>query len=283
MTLPRIEEVPMEEDQQCQRENPSSDPDALFAHLAGKTHIHICTPCYGCRMRQEFFGSIMQLQGLASRFGVGLSVDFIGNESLITRGRNILAAKFMKGPGTHLLFIDADIAFDPMTVFRLAAFGKDIVTAIYPKKHIDWDLVKSKRLGGDKEPIHASGLDYNINIMGQTATSENNFIKVLDSATGFMMISRAALERMNEHYKDSLYCVNDVTSSRGMVPDYVALFDTMICPTTRRYLSEDYAFCRRAQGVGLEIWADIASPLAHIGTQQLQGDIMQRFQLTYKA
>lgn len=276
MSLPIIEELVEFE------EEPAPSP-ALISQVKHKkkVHIHLCTPCYGCKMRREFFASVMQLQGLASERGVGLSVDFIGNESLITRGRNILAAKFLKGPGTHLLFVDADIAFDPSTVMRLAEFDKDVATAVYPKKHIDWNAVKAKTLAGDKEPLQAMGLDYNINIQGNKATVENSFIKVLDSATGFMMISRETLEKMNAHYKESLFCVNDVTSSRDQVPEYVALFDCMICPETRRYLSEDYAFCRRAQALGIEIWADINSPLVHIGTHQLNGDIMQRFVLQY--
>ena len=286
---PTVSIVEIDSDAPKKKTNPTTNVqpsfnDVLdqFRVLSGKAHIHICTPCYGCKMRKEFLLSLMQLQGLAGRIGVGVSIDFIGNESLITRGRNILAAKFLKGAGTHLLFIDADIAFDPLTVFRLAAFDKDIVTAVYPKKFIEWELVKAKVRANDSEPVQAMGLDYNINIAGSTAQVTNNFIKVLDSATGFMMITKDALQKVVDHNKDTLSCINDVTSSRDFVPGYVAVFDTMICPETKRYLSEDYAFCRRAQMVGLEIWADIASPLAHIGAQQLHGDVMQRYELAYK-
>lgn len=247
-----------------------------------KAHIHVCVPCYNCVMRKEFFSSLMQLQAVAIRHAVALSVEFMGNESLIPRGRNILVAKFLKGPGTHLLFIDADIAFEAETVFRLLRFDKDIVTAIYPKKNIDWTAIHAKLTKGDTEPLHSMGLDFNINIAGKEAkVVEGQFIKVLDSATGFMMISRNALERMVDHYKPSLSCVNDISNTKQAIPEYVALFDTMICPDTRRYLSEDYAFCRRAQALDIDIWADIASPLAHIGSKTLVGDISQRFQMVY--
>lgn len=250
-----------------------------YASLSGKVHIHVCVPCYSCLMRKEFFLSLMQLQASATRYGVALSMDFMGNESLITRGRNILAAKFLKSSATHLLFIDADIAFHADTVFKLAAFDRDVVTAVYPKKHIDWQAIRSKLQtpGGTQEKVHAMGLDYNINVVTKEANVVGgSFIKVLDSATGFFMIKREALQRVVDHYRDSLSCVNDITNSKDVVPEYVAVFDTMICPDTKRYLSEDYAFCRRAQAVDIDIWADITSPLAHIGSKHLAGDITQR-------
>lgn len=252
-----------------------------FSRLSGKVHLHVCTPCYGCKMRKEFLASLLALQALSMNKGIQMSVEFMGNESLIPRGRNILAANFLRGPGTHLLFIDADIVFDPATALRLAALDKDIATALYPKKSIDWDMVKRKRVAGDPEDVRSSGVDLNINLKGGHATVENGFARVLDAATGFMMLSRSALEKLNAAYADTLTCSNDLYPSRLAIPEYVAIFDCMICPETKRYLSEDYAVCRRAQAIGLDIWACVCSGLTHMGTRQARGDIMQRFQLRY--
>ena len=63
--------------------------------------------------------------------------------------------------------------------------------------------------------------------------------------------------------------------------EYVALFDCMIDKDTKRYLSEDYSFVRRAQQLGHEIWADIASPLCHVGNYMFEGDLRQRFSMVY--
>lgn len=258
-------------------------PANPYSSLAGKVHLHICVPCFGCRMRKEFLLSLLALQSMSPKFGIGLSIDTIGNESLITRGRNVLAAKFLKGPGTHLLFIDSDIAFDPVTVLRLAAVDKDIATAVYPKKYIDWNAVQQKLREGSSEPVEAMGLDYNINIQGNNAAIENGFIRVIDAATGFMLIKRDALQKVVDMYADTLTCTNDVTSTRGVIPTYVAVFETMICPNSNRYLSEDFAFCRRAQAAGLEVWADIESPLVHVGNSEIHGEPLQRFRLAYVA
>jgi len=241
-----------------------------------KGKLYVATPCYGCQMSLAFLSSVLNLQAACAMRGYECAIDFLGNESLVERARNILVARFLKSDATHLLFVDADIGFRPESVFRLVESDKDVVTAVYPKKAMDWEQVKAKLAAGDKEPVHQMGLDFNINIANQRESVEaGGFVRVLDSATGFMLIKRGVLERMSEHYRDELYCVNDIIGQP--IKDYVALFACMIDDGSRRYLSEDYSFCRRWQKMGGEIWADLASPLAHIGTNIFHGDIRQRF------
>ena len=245
--------------------------------------IYVATPCYGCLLNIGYLQSLLALQTACLQRGVSCFVDFIGNESLVQRARNILAARFLQSTAgsTHLLFIDADIAFDPATVFRLLDFDKDVVTAIYPKKNLDWAGVEDAIAKGRPNP-RSSGLDFNINIAGSKVDVTGGFAKVLDSATGFMMIKRAALNAVADRYKDTLNCVNDIQGGGdNRVERYVAVFDCMIDPDSRRYLSEDYAFCRRWQQMGGEIWADVATPLCHIGNYPYDGDIRQRQTITF--
>lgn len=245
--------------------------------------VFLAVPCYGCSMSAVFLTCLLRLQAELAKKGIELLVDLIGNESLVPRARNILAARFLQSQATHLLFIDADIGFHPDTVTRLLAADKDVASAVYPKKAYNWSIIEGKLRENCSEPVHMMGLDYNMNLEGNTATAENGFVRVLDAATGFMLIKRHVLERMNEMYAGSLACVNDLPGldSPGYVKEYVALFDCMIDPDTRRYLSEDFAFVRRAQQAGFEIWADIASPLCHVGTYVYMGDLRQRFSLVY--
>lgn len=226
-------------------------------------------------MTVPYLASLLSLQATCAQRGVSLLIDFIGNESLVERARNVLTARFLETDATHLLFVDADIAFHPNTALRLLDADKDIATAVYPKKGFEWEKVRQKLAAGDKEPVHSMGLDYNINIASSSeAIASNGFVKVLDSATGFMMIKRDVIERMYEHYREELYCVNDIPGQT--VKDYVALFACMIDPPTRRFLSEDYSFCRRYQRLGGDIWADMTTSLAHLGTCMYHGDMRHR-------
>jgi hypothetical protein len=246
--------------------------------------LHVATPCYDCKMTARYATSIIHLQAQCMQNGIGISMEFLGNESLITRARNVLLGRFLLGEATHLLFIDADIGFDPVSVFRLLAFDRQnvITTGIYPKKNLDWKRVaESSRNGNTNEPLMSRGLDYNINYTGDKTVPEivlNGFVPVLDAATGFFLISRGLLEKMVDFYRPTLECVNDIQNSMSTLPKYVALFDCLIDEDTRRYLSEDYAFVRRAQkAFGTEIWADTLLPLSHTGSLLFHGDISQRF------
>ena len=101
----------------------------------------------------------------------------------------------------------------------------------------------------------------------------NGFVEVLDGPTGFMMISRVALTKMHEHYPE-LNCKND--HQNRDFDEYCAVFDCMIDPDSKRYLSEDYAFCRRWQQMGGKIYADCNTTLGHVGNLPFSGCLNDR-------
>ena len=239
-----------------------------------KPHIFLGIPCYACMMCHSFAASLISLQALCAQRGIQIYMDFVGNESLIERARNILVKRFLSNPSfTHMMFIDADIGFNPTSVIRLLEFDKDVTSAVYPKKSINWELVKNKVAQGSPEDIRQMGLDFNINILTNDPPV-NGFVKVLDVATGFLMMKREMLEKMYEHYKEELFAVNDIQGQN--VDNYIAIFACSIDKTTKRFLSEDYAFCRRYQEMGGEVWADISTPLSHTGTHVYSGNILER-------
>ena len=55
------------------------------------------------------------------------------------------------------------------------------------------------------------------------------------------------------------------------------LFDCIIDPESRRYLSEDYTFCRRWQDMGGDVWLDPRTALNHIGHYTFRGNIRKLF------
>lgn len=253
-----------------QQRGPSTAP-------APRAKIFLATPCYGCQLTVSFAASLVGLQAEAARRGVEVRMEFIGNESLVERARNILTAKFMQTDCTHLLFVDADIGFDPRAVFRLLDFDRDVTSAVYPKKAIDWGMVRRKLLANEPEDVRQMGLDFNINCTSPDMPV-NGFIEVLDTATGFMLIKRDVVRRMYDRYRDELFAVNDLQGHD--VKDYVAIFACMIDPDTKRFLSEDYAMCRRWQAMGGTIHACLATPLGHTGTYHFNGDIRHRLATT---
>tara|TARA_X000001388_G_C2227097_1_gene121553 strand:- start:11 stop:793 length:783 start_codon:yes stop_codon:yes gene_type:complete len=249
--------------------------------------IFIGTPCYGGMITADYFKSCMQLVSLASSEKIELQFGTIGNESLITRARNTLVQLFMDGDYTHLLFIDADLAFNPKSVKRMLEYDKDVVTGIYPRKTIDWIKVK-KRLKEKpdmpEDELLAASLQYNLNVKNpDKILLDKGFIEVLDGPTGFMMIKRQVFERMARVYPhlkftpdQHLNQSHDTEFNYHNTSDWnYAFFDTMI--ESGRYLSEDYAFCRLWQNMGGKIYADIMSGMTHYGNYAFRGNVGTQF------
>ena len=227
------------------------------------TKLYIATPAYGCFVCNKYLSSLLMLRVVCARHGISTAVKLLGNESLITRARNVIVAEFLRSDCTHLLFIDADINFSAESVIGMLEADKDVICGIYSKKAYNWDKLTAPNRDS-REPLSQVMLDFNINVVRETPVEKNRFVRVLDGATGFMLIKKEVLVSMYEKFPE-LRCVNDVPSSREEIPAYVAIFETMI-DTDGRYLSEDYAFCRRYQSMGGSIWCDLDCVLGHIGT-----------------
>ena len=240
-------------------------------------HIFLSTPCYGGLCLESYAGGILMLQRLCIEKDYKLFIDTTENESLVQRARNMSVARFMANPAfTHYMSIDADIHFDPQAVINLIESGLEFAVAVYPKKCIMWEQGKKGILENDDRPMDllTSALVANMGTTGKIKIKDG-FIKVLDGPTGFMMFEKSVTEKMYKEYKDTLYCVNDHHDST--IKDYIAVFDCMIDPDSKRYLSEDYAFCRRWQQIGGEIYADVRTTLGHVGNLSFTASMEERF------
>lgn len=249
--------------------------------------IFIGTPCYGGMISVNYFKSCIRLMTEAAKHNAQLQFGTIGNESLVTRARNTLVQLFMddKDHYTHLMFIDADIAFNPKTIFRMLEYDKEIITGVYPRKTIDWRKVKKRILKDpniSEDDLHAYGLEYNLNVKNRDHIEvQNGFIEVLDGATGFMLIKRSVFEKMAKAYPNLKFQPDQhLGEPHEKKYDHhdkskwnFAFFDTMVDPDSKRYLSEDFAFCRLWQKIGGTVYADITSGLTHYGTYAFKGNV----------
>ena len=236
--------------------------------------LFLSTPCYGGLCLEKYMKSIVNLQMLLMREGVQLMLDTTENESLVHRARNVSIGRFMqKTDADFFMFIDADVEFDAHSVLRLLNSGHDVSVAVYPKKVVMWDQAREAVENGDDRNMALLSSSLVANIGATKRSVVNGFVEVLDGPTGFMMISRQALTKMHEHYPE-LNCKND--HQNRDFDEYCAVFDCMIDPDSKRYLSEDYAFCRRWQQMGGKIYADCNTTLGHVGNLPFSGCLNDR-------
>lgn len=244
-----------------------------------KNKVFIATPCYGGQLMEPYFKSILKLVFFCDRNQIPLQFATIANESLVTRARNTLVAFFMASDCSHLLFIDADIEFRVDDFLRLVDADKDVIAGAYPKKGHNWNQIKEFVQNNPDSPainLSAAGADYAINFefldpVAKTIAVENGLIKVKDAGTGFMLIKREAIKSLMDKHPELKYN-NDLNIGKEVNEFCYSLFDTMIDPESKRYLSEDYTFCRRWQANGGEIWLDPSITLNHYGTTGFLGN-----------
>ena len=236
------------------------------------TYILIGTPCYNGLVTAEYLVSMLGLQKELIRQGIDFEVNTPTTVSLIPVARNYLVSEVLRNNRfTHLLFIDADLGFDPLLVPRLVAADKDVVAGIYPLKHLNVPAIRN--LPPDK-PIAAT-YHYAVSICPGTQPTSDGFAQAEYAATGFMLIRRTVLEQMAAHYAELKYTHMFTLPGSPSMPasDHLySLFDTSLDPEQGLYLPEDYTFCRRWRAMGGEIWVDIFSKFKHIGSFAHEGD-----------
>jgi len=236
--------------------------------------VFLSTPCYGGLCLDKYMISIIKLQLLLIQKGIQLMIDTTENESLVHRARNVAVGRFMqKTDADYFMFIDADVDFDPSAVVTLLESGHDISVACYPKKCVMWDQAKDAIKNGDNRNMAMLSSSLVVNIGSQHRKVENGFIEVLDGPTGFMLIKRDVFKKMEDKFPE-LWCKND--HQNRDFDDYHACFDCMIDPVSKRYLSEDYAFCRRWQQCDGKIHAHVSTTLGHIGNLPFSGCLNDR-------
>ena len=246
--------------------------------LPKNLHIVIATPCFGGLVTQGYMLSTTNLLMLGMQMGFEVSVDLLGYDSLITRSRNTLVAQFMDRPtATHLMFVDADITFQPAQMLRMVAFGQDVVAGMYPLKVRDWSEQAVGRVRGG-ESLETAPLRYvGLPCEGNDRIVQHGFVAGQYAGTGFMLIRRAALARMMRAYPELAFSAAHDRGEQQASTHRYALFDCMIEPETRHYLSEDYTFCRRWRDIGGEIWLDTQGSLVHTGAHDFIGNPAPRF------
>lgn len=238
----------------------------------------IATPCHTGALSSLYVRSLLGLVNEAWQHGMAMQTRFLDGDSLIPRARNRLVAEFMADERwTHLFWIDADIGFEADAALRLLRAGRDVVAGVYPHKSDGWPaggLAAALPAGSTRADFDARHARYGFNLWpgaGDTADADG-FVEVLDAPTGFMLIARPVFERLAAAMPELRYTPDAGPHAQAQLPHH-RFFDTLMERDTGRYLSEDYAFCRRWQALGGKVHVDTRSRLAHQGLQTWQGDL----------
>ena len=243
-----------------------------------KGNIFVATPMYGGQCTGYYTQSMLTLGPVLNQNGYDMAYSAMFNESLIQRGRNALAHGFMQRPEcTHLMFIDADIKFNPQDIIKMLEADKDIICGIYPKKEINWvEVEKAVKEGVPTDRLKTRTASVVVNLKdyaGSVTVPVSEPVEIFNGGTGFMLIKRSTFETMksvvNSYNNDVLFLDGAISNDR--ITEY---FACAIEPGTERLLSEDYFFCWKAREAGLKVWAAPWAQLGHFGSYLFEGGLL---------
>lgn len=214
------------------------------------TKVFIATPAYGGNVCSAYTESLLYTCMLLSQHNIQFEVKFINNQ-IVTRARNMLCSLFMDNDSfTHMIFIDADIVWKPEHVLMLIQHDLECAIGIYPNKAYNWS--------GNKLELNPSSV---IDNTTSNETSNPNLIRIKHGATGFMLLKKSALSKI-QHEVEPFFLP-------GSTGEPIKLYNYFDCKVVNNdYLTEDYYFSHLFNKNGGVIYADKRITLRHIGSHE---------------
>ena len=209
--------------------------------------IYIAMACYDS-VKINTMISMTKLVKELTKAGLEWQIETV-KSPYVSKARNTLTALFLRSKYDYLLFVDADVEFEPEAGIRMLVTKKDIILTPYRVKFPhDPNLTKYSISFPDdnKVPILPGDL---VEISEGPAGLMLTHRKVFE----FLMDSCPSLKIKHPHKKES-------------DPYLYNFWDTTFDLDQGLWRGEDISFCRLARDYGFKIYANIKSRITHHGS-----------------
>jgi hypothetical protein len=197
--------------------------------------ILVAIPVYDGKLMIEVVRCLLNEQAVAHGNGDELSIRFLSSCSHPAMGRNQLAQEFMDSDADRLVYLDADVTFEPASLVRIAHHPFDFVGGAYRFKQ-DHELYPVGWMPGDQIPMNRAGLCLVSTLPG-----------------GFLSLSRNVFETLKNKFPERAY-----THFGKVAHAYFSM------PFKDGYLcGEDSNFCMEWADAGGQVWLDPELSLTH--------------------
>lgn len=203
--------------------------------------VLIATPAHDGKLDVWYTTSLVNTVRVAQANNVFIHPVFMSYDALVQRARNDLIALAIEGEYDALIFIDADMEWNPLWVMELIARPEDVVGGTARKKTDEAEIYVLKT---SDLTVHPNGL-----------------IKCEGLGTGFVKLSRKALQAL---WDNSPQYTNE-GKVRRMVCN-VEVIDGQL-------YSEDVSMFRKLNALGFDCWLNPRMTCAHIGTKKFVGNL----------
>jgi glycosyltransferase involved in cell wall biosynthesis len=220
-----------------QKEENKEQPPKIYIAMACYDSVKINTMLSVTRLVKEF-----------TKAGLEWQIETV-KSPYVSKARNALTALFLRSKYDYLLFIDADVEFNPEAVIRMLVTKKDIILTPYRVKFPqDVNLAKYSVSFPD---------DKNVTIL------PGDLVEISEGPAGLMLIHRKVFEFL----MDSCPRLKIKHPFKKESDPYLYNFwDTTFDMDQGLWRGEDISFCRLARDYGFKIYANIKSRTTHHGS-----------------
>lgn len=221
------------------------------AAVAGGPHLFIATPTYTGKLDAAYIFSLLYSMPRLQAAGIAMDHYVMSHNCHVDDSRNGILRDFLLTECTDLVFIDADVSWEPEALVRLALHDRDIVAGVYPKRSVV----------DDNFPVHVGP--------GTTLQADaDGLVEVIGAPTGFMKIKRHVIEKFFEANKHRRF--TGMSAGPSDAP-YTLVFERTY--TDGHRWSGDYNFCREWRKMGGKIYVDPEMNLSHLGEVEFSGTL----------
>lgn len=205
--------------------------------------VFIGTPCYDGKIDVWFANSLIQTERIAASRDIEIIPIYMSYDSLVQRARNDCLHLAMQMGCDDIVWIDADIEWQPEWFFQLLDYDVDVVGGTYRKKSDDSE-------------------SYVVKANNSLSLNSQGLMSVDGLGCGFTRFSQRAMQYLWNNSES--YTEKDKPESKRMV------FDVRI--ENGELISEDIIVCDKLKQGGFDIWLAPHMTCNHIGIKKFQGD-----------
>jgi hypothetical protein len=216
------------------------------------TKLFLATPAFSGKVNVAYAISLAETFAVLASKGIQTHICIHSSGSLLVAERNRLNKAFLDSDCTHMLCIDADLAWPAMAVPALLDYDLDFVGGCYPARGENIFLFR---------PVYRD--DKSI------VTNEKNLLKMEFIPAGFMLIKRCVIEKLHKVFTQDYFKPKDPTQEKE---DGYCIFNTEV--RDGEFWGEDFVFCRKVRECGFDIWVDPLIEFDHNGTRGMMANCL---------
>lgn len=231
--------------------------------------VMIGTPTIDGKLDVWYVQSLIETIKLGAVHGVQVLPIHVAYDSLVQRARNDLMKMAYESQVDDLVFIDADMEWNPQDFIKLLSFNVDMVGGTYRKKN-DFSEVYVVKITENVKAIKEI-------LESSSAKPEDDLVPVQGLGTGFLRLTKNCIVKLYEGSKE--YISKNQQEGKD---DYKSRMVFDIAIVDGELHSEDIVLCDKWIAMGEKVWFDPTITCNHVGIKKFEGNFLNWYNRNYE-